>query len=428
MLIEFATRNFMSFKNETVLSAETGERLSRLKKTNTLVENGYALLKNLLIFGPNGAGKTNLLSGLRWMKQMVLQDRPTVTMKFPAYRPYVLNKDTQTSPVMFRVMFNTHGHTYAYEFSFNQTEIVAEKLSIVTAGKATTYFERQRQAYPVLPQHLDALQATTKKNTLLLFTAQQMNDAPAIDVFQWFQNDLLFVERAEVSDELVTLIEDERVKAAFLQFLHFADFNIVDIRVRHLERPQFPPQIRQMLATTGATVDELPRTLPALFTVHKEYNAAGDVVGEEELPLSSESKGTQKIFVIGLSVINAQLNGDGKTLLFDEFDDSLHVELSKALIKIFNSAPNQNQFILTTHELQLLNEEVRVDQIYLVDKDFQGVSDLKSIFDFDDARHNTRRDVSFMKRYMQGRFGALPVIDADEMLSALDGVTFQEER
>ena len=38
-----------------------------------------------------------------------------------------------------------------------------------------------------------------------------------------------------------------------------------------------------------------------------------------------------------------------------------------------------NQIISTTHELQLLDQNLRVDQIYLFEKDFEGISTLDSM-------------------------------------------------
>ena len=43
MLIEFSVQNATSIKDEMILSAETGERLSRLKETNTIRENNGSL-------------------------------------------------------------------------------------------------------------------------------------------------------------------------------------------------------------------------------------------------------------------------------------------------------------------------------------------------------------------------------------------------
>nr|WP_233995125.1 hypothetical protein [Lactobacillus amylovorus] len=72
MLIEFRLKNYASFKNEAILSAQTGERLYKYKDTNTFQGKDVSLLKNLLIFGPNGAGKSRLLRGLDVMKHLVL--------------------------------------------------------------------------------------------------------------------------------------------------------------------------------------------------------------------------------------------------------------------------------------------------------------------------------------------------------------------
>ena len=81
-----------------------------------------------------------------------------------------------------------------------------------------------------------------------------------------------------------------------------------------------------------------------------------------------------------------------------------------------------NQIISTTHELQLLDQNLRVDQIYLFEKNFEGISTLDSIFDFDDSRNKGRTDIGYMKRYIKGKYGAYPQIELEEMQEALKGV------
>ena len=66
-----------------------------------------------------------------------------------------------------------------------------------------------------------------------------------------------------------------------------------------------------------------------------------------------------------------------------------------------------------------MSSDNKLIQIYLLDKDFHGISNLKSIFDFEDARNKGRHDISFAKRYLQGKFGAVPVIDVDGLLDVL---------
>jgi len=405
--------NFKSFKDKVTLSSEAGQRLSKYKKTNTLDIGRTSVLKNLLVFGPNGAGKSNLLDGIKTMKNMVLNDPAKVTDSLPInlfqLDPELLEDEPQTT---FCVDFKRNSNEFKYEFSYNQKMITREELTI--NNKKTPYFKRVGKRFEILPKELVSVSKRTKPNSLFLFTAQQNNDFNAIEVVTWFDEDLIFVgdySRAAIPDNLALLIKNNSVKEQLLRFLHFADFNITDIEVIDSTKTSIPVSGYSIPLQTNRT---------ELFTMHKEYGTDGVFLGKtKKMPIDSESRGTQKILMIALSIINAELNDNGKTLLFDEFDDSLHLELSQALIKIFNSEANKNQFILTTHELQLLDSKVRVDQIYFVEKDFHGISDLSSIFDFNDPRNISRSGVSYMKRYLEGRFGAKPIIDSDEMLESL---------
>jgi len=401
-------RNFKSFKQETSLSAEAGERLRKYQDTNTVIVNNKHILKNLLIFGPNGSGKSNLLDGLKCMQTMILNNPVKVTDLLP-YNGFIL--DSSSEDTNFNVIFSIGKDIYEYEFSYNRKEITFERLSKVLKTRKKVYFEREQNKFKSDDQSLMEIARRTKRNSLVLYTAMQNNIKIPTEIFTWFSENLIFVGDYRFNSavsELIGLAKDESVKEQLLNFLHFADFNIIDLEVNE------QPALGNSLEYSA----DLPM-MNQLFAVHKVYNDNGDLIGKRRLSINSESQGTQKILMIALSFINAEINGDDKTLLFDEFDDSLHLELSQAMVKIFNSKTNKNQFILTTHELQLLDSDVRVDQIYLVEKDFKGESELASIFDFKDTRNTTRSGISYMKRYFEGRFGATPIIDSDEMLDAL---------
>lgn len=407
-------KNFKSFKEETTLSAEAGERLSKKNKSNTIVINGKRILKNLLIFGPNGSGKSNLLDGLKQMQNMIMHDAAKVTDPL-AVNEFLLSPETRVEDTYFDITFSVNKRIYEYEFAYNAKQFTYESLSAVLKTRKNIYFERTETSFRGNDTNLNEVATRTKKNSLVLYTAMQNNIPVPTEVFTWFADELVFVgdyQNTPVVSDLVSLAKDEKVKEQLLKFLHFADFNIVDLEVNEQRTP-----IDWNLRYLDSKV--LSPTMNQLLAVHKVYDENGDLAGKQRLSMESESRGTQKILMIALSFINAELNGNGKTLLFDEFDDSLHLELSKAMISIFNSEANNNQFILTTHELQLLDAGLRIDQIYLVEKDFKGVSELSSIFDFKDTRNTTRGGISYMKRYVEGRFGATPIVEPTEMLNAL---------
>ena len=420
MIVDFTVENFRSFKNQEILSAEAGERLRKYNASNTLMISKTRLLKNLLLFGPNGSGKSNMLIALKLMKQMILNDPVNVTQKLP-YQPFAFSND-QGKPTLFQIDFFYEDTEYQYRFSYNAEKILSESLKIRPPrhSKFKVYFERSKSK-DFVPQSLRQILKQTKQNSLLLYNAQKNNDQPAINVMKWFSENLIFFDDFQVNENMLEMVNQPDIKNAIIEFLQFADFNIEDVTVEKIAVPPMPQEFKKILNQIGGNV-QLPTTQSRLFTIHKVYDANGKVVGKRQWDLNSESLGTQKIFLIALALLYARKYGDNKTLIFDEFDDSLHVELSKNLIRIFNSTENMNQIISTTHELQLLDQNLRVDQIYLFEKDFEGISTLGSIFDFDDSRNKGRTDIGYMKRYIKGKYGAYPQIELEEMREALKGV------
>ena len=420
MLIDFTIKNFRSFKDEADLSAETGARLTKYKRTNTFSNLSVPVLKSLLIFGPNGAGKSQLFNALYLMRQMVLNGgTQTVTQQLP-YIPFKFDQESNQRPTTFAVKFEREKTVYEYSFSYNRDAITAEKLTVSNKHKERVYFNIVNGEVIEIDPRLDNPGKKLRRNALFVYVAQQENDVVATEVYKWFAQDLVFVKPGEgVPNQFLTLMENVELKREMVSFLNFADFNISDITVRKVPL-NIPTELVKVMNQLGSP--KAPQSTLQLYTIHKSYDENGNVIGSEELPLYDESVGTQKLFVIALAMIFSQIHHNGKTILIDEFDDSLHYELSSALVKIFNSVENNNQYIITTHNFNLLDAGVRVDQIYFVEKNFMGQSDLKSAFDFTDSRGNARRDARFAKKYIQGQYGAVPVIDTDSLLGVLSDV------
>lgn len=158
--------------------------------------------------------------------------------------------------------------------------------------------------------------------------------------------------------------------------LQAADFNISDIEVRENER---------VLPGYQALPNELHEPRKYKFydvyvTQPRERRSVYDRFG-------GESTGTQIFMVLVLYLLNSLvlylLNSKGKTLLVDEFNQSYHLALAQALLQLINSSAQTNQFILTTHTLSLMDCDLWQDQIWLVEKNRFGESNLVSLYDFD---------------------------------------------
>lgn len=113
----------------------------------------------------------------------------------------------------------------------------------------------------------------------------------------------------------------------------------------------------------------------------------------------------------------------------DELNARLHPLLVRNFLLTFlNPEINKNhaQLLFTTHDTwQLSNQLLRRDEIWFVEKDERGVSELYSLADFvDEEGSRIRKDESYEKNYMVGKYGAIPMLKAlDIFKDALVQVT-----
>ena len=71
--------------------------------------------------------------------------------------------------------------------------------------------------------------------------------------------------------------------------------------------------------------------------------------------------------------------------------------------------------IATTHNNDVLDYELRTDQIWFVDKDYYGISRLDSAFDF-----NELKITDIKKNYQEGVYGADQIINDMLMKNILE--------
>lgn len=415
MLIDFELKNFLSFKDSTILSMETGRRLTKYSKENTFSKSKVSLLKNINIFGANGAGKSNLMTALNVLSKMILDPTKNIEEVLP-YMPFKLDEDGNNEPTKFTIRFIKQEKIYVYHLEYNFTDIILEELYIgKTIGKEKLYFRRTKENKgEILPQKLKKIRESVRKNKLLLFDGQDQNDSECVNVFKWFHNDLIF-ESLNRKAQFKILRNDLNKKNLFLNLLNLSDFNIIDIEIIEKNKTLSDEAKSFMSMMTAEDGIQIPNQITSLeiYLIYKRYNSKGEVVGKSKIPYEMESSGTKRFMAILLMLL--QNHNKDKVIVMDEFDNSFHFSLTKSLLQIINSPNNFNQFIFTTHNLNILDLDLRVDQIYLTEKDFLGVTELYSLFDFNGINGVSRSDIKFIKRYLNGLFGALPNIDFEKI-------------
>ncbi|WP_083875346.1 AAA family ATPase [Clostridium celatum] len=149
--------------------------------------------------------------------------------------------------------------------------------------------------------------------------------------------------------------------------------------------------------------NEASISVEAIHNIYKN----NEVVGEIKVPFFEEqSHGTINIFEL-LPLVFKVLD-EGGILVVDEIENVIHPNLLKAIIdKFYNkeSNPLNAQLICTTHNTNLIEKDIRRDEIWLVDRDSYGQSYLNRLSD-----KKVRQTESYSQKYLSGIFGGVPEI------------------
>jgi AAA15 family ATPase/GTPase len=123
-----------------------------------------------------------------------------------------------------------------------------------------------------------------------------------------------------------------------------------------------------------------------------------------ELPLTLESSGTKRLFVL-LGAFLPVLT-EGGVAVIDEMESDLHPHLIPLLLDLFVDAttnPKRAQLLFTCHHVEILNQLAK-EQIVLVQKDDECVSTLRRLADI----KGVKREENFFAHYNAGRYEAVP--------------------
>ena len=124
-----------------------------------------------------------------------------------------------------------------------------------------------------------------------------------------------------------------------------------------------------------------------------------------------DSTGTKKIAALASYVLEAL--EQGRILVVDELDNSLHFKLTREIIAMFNNEMNKKaQLIATVHDVSLLDCRTlfRKEQIWFSHKDREHAY-LYSLAEFSAGDDGIRETTNLVEKYKKGLLGALPMPD-----------------
>ena len=406
MIIDFSIENFMSIKEKIEFSMEATGTSGLKKNTFDTSKNKY--LKSSVIYGGNATGKTNILRSLTFAGNLVVNSHNfNISNKIPNRIPYMLDTESFDKPTKFEINFIYEKIKYKYCFSCNNEKIIEEYLYYYPNEKETLVFTRKNTTDYEFNYKDRKDQEIIKKqmisNVLYVSRATQLGHEITKNVYNFFNNLVVNFSLAPVvlnwqNYTLKSIYDNKGLKKEILEVLSRGDFGgINDIIITKKKGV-----IKNIIVENNAIKqqDAEGEIYEAQF-IHDNEN------GRHSFNLGQESAGTQKMFSM-LGPIFDVLN-NGKIMIVDELEASLHPFISKFIVKMFSSKHNKKnaQLIFSTHDINLIDNELfRKDQIYFCEKKPNSNTKLISM-----AEYDIRQDANFYKAYINGKIGGIPFTD-----------------
>ena len=439
MLIRLTVDNVLSFNTEQEILLTPGKNRNH---THHIIKGEKArdidILKAAVVYGANASGKSNLIKALALMQSIVVHG-DSDTIVYDHFKLDGLAKDRASK---LEVEFYNNGRYFAYGFTFTKTSIVTEWLYTFNKEKDYKIFERTTKGKEVKVA-FDNLRLSNKELNNLEFIGSLTRPAECFlhalnisnvenlqgidllkDAYKWFSDSLTIIfPNTKFGGLEANIASNQTFKNLFEWALDYFDTAIEGIESTEVEffsndvdLPKiFKDQIQKDLKIGDSGIltdmnklrflimkdDKGDISTSKIMTQRSTTNMDGEKINFE---ISEESDGTQRIMDFIPAI--AELRKDDQVFVIDEIERSLHVNLVRKFLSMFFERTQgvKSQLIVTSHESQLMDQDlIRKDEIWLIEKNERGESELKSIEDF-----TVRKDLDIMKAYLQNRFGAVP--------------------
>lgn len=435
MLKRFSLENFSSFqiKNYLDLTADNTEihanHICDFKKVK--------ILKSAIIYGANASGKSNLIKALNYAKDIVTLGLDNVETYKKHFR---LDKESINKPTIFEFELEIDNKFYSFGFSslLSEKKIVEEWLyeigkkvpakiyerinNEITIGKS---LEKNKDIKKRFEIYIDDMKNQSNQLFLSEISNKNLDFKEVIiinNIFNWFEEKLIILYPHTEFGGKAFLNKNENLVKIFCEYLNKFDTGIINISsieenfedsLKHLPE-KVKKQIEKDVLNKKTKRVSIGDSKGGLYTIYKDDNNELKVqklglIHSEEVDeifeLSDESDGTRRLFDL---IPLIRIFSKDFTIVIDEFDRSLHPNLTKKFFELFYSLnKDKTQLIVSTHESTLLDLQlIRRDEIWFVKKDKKGSSKTYPLNQF-----NIRHDKKIDKDYLMGRFDAIPVIN-----------------
>jgi AAA15 family ATPase/GTPase len=419
MLLEFSVANFLSFKTKETLSLMASS-IREFEETNVILAGRNNLLKGAILYGANSSGKSNFIRAMSTMRRLIVESFEQSSANELDITPFLLNTVTEKAPSHFEVIFLIGETRYRYGFEVDNRIVHAEWLFAADKQTEKPLFVREKDGIEVMDRVFPEgrhLEERTRDNALFLAVVDQFNGKISKEIIRWFKRFFITISglRHEGYKAITfAMLENKTTQPLLMEFYRDLSLGFQDIATQKtaFDPMQLPKNMPEAIAKQLVTDLEDSFKID-IRTLHTKFDQDDQPAGTVEFDMrSQESSGTNKLFNISGPVFDALI--DGGALIIDELDASMHPLLTLAITRLFNSVKfnrNNAQLIFATHDTNILSYgRYRRDQVYFVEKDNCGASKIYSLVEYKEDGKAIRKDRSFEKDYIEGRYGAIPFI------------------
>lgn len=415
MIIEIRAKNCFAFDEQIAFSMKADMR-NRKFASNVHKENNFNILKTAGIYGPNNAGKTCLIKCIKAIRQILLNKKPGL----------MTNIFTDSSICELGVTFLGFGRKFSYDFKYDaeKKEFVYENFSellkdqygnekevswLVKDAIQEQYFCADKDAIQMMP--------LMAKNNLLCYLIdtskfEHLEEMKKIIIAFAEKIDIINMNNIPMEHTIKLMKNRDQLQQKIVDFIKNADLYMDNYEYVDMD------QIKLRAEDEGKKPDEKVLELPE--TIMDQIRLVSTYKGVHVPSMLFDSTGTKKIAALAGYVIEGL--EQGRILVIDELDSSIHFKLTRAIVAMFNNELNVNaQMIFTVHDINLMDckKMFRKEQIWFVHKDKEGVY-VYSLADFT-AQQGVRDTTDIMEKYRKGALGALPDPDLINSLLNIKG-------
>ncbi|EDY44885.1 AAA family ATPase [Streptomyces sp. SPB074] len=438
MLLRFRATNHKSLRDTTELVlTKSGFDAVRPR------DGDWGAVTNQVVglFGANASGKSTVLDAMSFAAFAVRTSSSWSDREEIPHKPFLLDGESSAQSSAYEFDFTVHGVRHVYGFELTARGIASEWLSNFPKGRRRLLFERSgpEPSDISFSRNLKGENVRTARllggKNLFLSVAAMANHPDLKRIHHQLSGHMVYADFSEGNqtrrmEAVKRWLEEERYVRQAHSLLRFADLGITRVS---LEENELTPGLRLVVKRTlsalhearGEELDE--PTFTEFMEGQKKaiafWHEAGGGAAPRKLDLVDESSGTVAWLALALPALREIQYGG--TLLVDELDASLHPHLASALISFFKSPeinPRGAQLVFTSHDTSLMGhlsgESLGADEVWFAEKGGNGVTDLYPLTDFP-----VKKDQNIERRYLGGRYGAVPSLAWEELRSTLVEIT-----